>query len=353
MPDIDAYSAVLRLPHDARRKFLARKLARFATAQVVAPGIPGMSHWTAGQYMAIFRCRHANGTEEAVRCPRGAIPGEPLSRSQALARHLALHQPPLPYFVQHEFLEQAVYAGQEWQPAFVMEWIEGVQLDRWVADRVAEGEGGALREMADRWAEMLALLQQTWVAHGDLHHENVLVTPLGELKLVDYDSVWIPELGNGPSPVVGLRGYAHPAHLRGEVVRCQHRFLDTFAGLVVYVSLRTLAEDPTLHGRFSRENLLLRDSDLAEAEKSELFAQLRSHPDAELAALACELTRLCRALGECNVSLRSILRLARRRGSFPQLTLPAIPDPAPRWTPNPPVAVSAPPDLFGTVEVGR
>ena len=43
-------------------------------------------------------------------------------------------------------------------------------------------------------------MQRAEFAHGDLQHGNVLVDQEGQLRLVDFDSVWIPQLQGQPAP---------------------------------------------------------------------------------------------------------------------------------------------------------
>ena len=97
---------------------------------------------------------------------------------------------------------------------------------------VSGSNTAALTTLAGRWRELVALLQRSEFAHGDLQHGNVMVDQEGRLRLVDFDGVWIPQLsGQSPPSEFGHPNYQHPLHHHWD------RWLDTFSALVIYLSL--------------------------------------------------------------------------------------------------------------------
>jgi hypothetical protein len=93
---------------------------------------------------------------------------------------------------------------------------------------------------------MIKTLQQASVAHGDLQHGNVFVVG-EELRLVDYDGMYVPSLTGKTSHEIGHRNYQHPH-------RTERDFgphLDTFSAWVIYASLIVPAIDSTLWHRFA------------------------------------------------------------------------------------------------------
>src|SRR5690606_14666238 len=91
------------------------------------------------------------------------------------------------------------------------------------------------------------------------------------LRLVDYDTAYVPALRGRRSPEIGHRNYQHPD--RGE----DHfgPYLDHFAGLVVYTALRACAVRPGLWDAYDTgENLLFRASDFYDPAQSPLFEAL-------------------------------------------------------------------------------
>jgi Predicted unusual protein kinase len=81
-----------------------------------------------------------------------------------------------------------------------MDWIDGRTLNEYVDFLVAGSNAAALTTLAGRWRELVALLQRSEFAHGDLQHGNVMVDQDGQLRLVDFDGVWIPQLPGSRRP---------------------------------------------------------------------------------------------------------------------------------------------------------
>jgi len=140
------------------------------------------------------------------------------------------------------------------------------------------------------------------------------------LRLVDYDTMYVPALKGRPSAEVGHRNYQHPDRTDADFFDT----LDRFAGLVVYTALRACALQPDLWDRYNTgENLLFRDSDFYAPAQSSLFEDLAdlnpiSHlVDALRTACYVEPTSVPSLpqvkAGQVDVSASPIRRLRRNR----------------------------------------
>jgi len=79
------------------------------------------------------------------------------------------------------------------------------------------------------------------IAHGDLQHGNIIMCN-HELRLVDYDGMYVPAMKNFMASELGHPNYQHPA-------RAPHHFgpyLDNFSAWVIYASIKALQVDPLL-----------------------------------------------------------------------------------------------------------
>ena len=106
-----------------------------------------------------------------------------------------------------------------------------------------EGNGEAVGFIADRWLDAVKELADASIAHGDLQHGNVMVTPGNEIKLVDYDCMCVPALVGRRNLEVGVEPYQHPQRNAKTLLSLD---LDHFSAMVIYVALRALSVEPQL-----------------------------------------------------------------------------------------------------------
>ena len=277
-PTPGEYQEAVQFPETAFRD----PALRVATPDVSALGLPTA---ITGAFAVVFSLRG--------RTERWAVKGfltevrDQAQRYAAISEALAALD--LPAAVLFDYQPQGFLVGGRALPLLKMEWVEGEGLNRFAERHL--GQPDVLLGLAARWADLLESLERAGIAHGDLQHGNVLVAEGGRaLRLVDYDTMYVPALKGKLSPEVGHRNYQHPD-------RSERDFgprLDRFSGLVVYTALRALAARPALWGRYDTgENLLFRAADFYDPAASALFEELASMPDVR--ALADALHRACYA----------------------------------------------------------
>lgn len=200
--------------------------------------------------------------------------------------------------VDFEYRDASVRAAghAEWFPLILMEWVQGETLDHWVGARCLEGNREALAAAAARWIDLVAELEQASIVHGDLQHANVMVTPHGDLKLVDYDGMCVPSLVGRRNLEVGVKPYQHPDRNEQTLLTLT---LDRFSAMVIYVALRALAADPTLWSTYVAapryDKLLFRPDDFQFAEASPLVGELMRSPDPDVPDLVEQLIHMARS----------------------------------------------------------
>lgn len=259
----------------------------------IATWHPDYLHWANGAFAYVYRCETPNGVF-ALRCLRSAPPADLADRYMAYSRYFLSN--PSPYIVDSDFIPEAVFVATQWFPAFTMAWVEGETLTEAV-DRLARKEDKAeLKRLADGFDRMMADLRRLGVAHGDLHPDNVMVdAKTGQIRLVDYDTLFVPELAGRSCNILGCQGYVHPGYFQaGAARRPYDARMDEFGALVISLSLRALAHEPFLHRTFTQENLLLPSDALENPEKAQEFEVLDKLSDAKVRDLAQKLREECR-----------------------------------------------------------
>ncbi|MDQ3816979.1 MAG: hypothetical protein M3362_04720 [Acidobacteriota bacterium] len=237
----------------------------------------GLPRPISGGFASVYKVR-CGKRDWAVRCFLREFLDQQ-QRYEAISKHLAISK--LPYAVGFNFLSQGIKVKGTWYPILKMEWVQGELLHKYIKKNLSNP--AALLDLANRWVVMIKALQAANMAHGDLQHGNVLVVN-GELRLIDYDGMYVPSLAGQFSHEVGHRNYQHPQ-------RTEFDFgptIDNFAAWVIYVSLLALSFDPSLWDRVKGgdEYLLFRRDDFEEPFASETLKLLSNHPDQRLDTLA-------------------------------------------------------------------
>jgi hypothetical protein len=166
--------------------------------------------------------------------------------------------------------EEGIAVGERRYPIVSMEWVEGDLLPAYISKHLEAP--AVLERLAGAWVELVRDLHGMGMAHGDLQHGNVLVTGAGELKLIDYDGMFVPAFAGEPSSELGHPNYQHPCR----ETRHFGPQLDNFAAWVVYLSIAAVAHDRTAWEslRFGDECLAFRHADYVRPSASDAFARL-------------------------------------------------------------------------------
>jgi len=244
----------------------------------------GLPRVASGNFNSVYEMR-CGSQRIAVRCMLRNF-SDQQRRYDLVSRHLEGLS--LPSLVEFSYLAQGIRVRGHWHPVVKMEWVEGVPLHLYVEQNLHNA--GALRKLAARWRGLVNSLRGSHLAHGDLQHGNALVTPSGELKLVDYDAMFVPALHGECSNEIGHSNYQHPKRNGSDF----DERLDAFAALVIYVSLQAVAGAPELWSSYHNgDNLLFKKSDFLDPSGSHLFQQLLRSPEPTVVLLTRILRDAC------------------------------------------------------------
>ncbi|MFJ6676098.1 hypothetical protein ACIQMJ_33780 [Actinosynnema sp. NPDC091369] len=233
-----------------------------------------------GNFASVFSLTVADGTRYAIKCFTREAP-EQATRYRAVGAHLAGLDDD--WTVGFDYLDQGILVDGVRHPVLRMEWVEAVNLLRWLDRHVDDSR--AVAGMAERFAHLVDRLAAAGVGHGDLQHGNLLVTADGSLKLVDYDGMYVPALAGLPAAETGHRNYQSPDRTAADF----GPEVDRFSSWVIYLSLVAFATDPALWRQLrdeDAEHLVLAEPDFADPAGSFRLATLTGHPDARLRGLA-------------------------------------------------------------------
>ena len=243
-----------------------------------------------GGFSSVFPLTVGSNTF-ALRCWIRDI-GDTETRYQEISNYLK--QRNLSYFVDFEFVPEGMLVnGTRW-PITRMEWAEGETLCEFIKTNLHDSE--VLRNAASEFAKMVQTLHSHKISHGDLQDGNILLRRIDsnvEIKLIDYDSLFVPALRGYPDNICGIAEYQHPKRMTGSGTANEK--VDYFSELVIYLTLIALAENSDLWNQFGQREeraLLFVAEDFKTPTHSSVFQELEKlSPDVRI--LASKLKEFC------------------------------------------------------------
>ena len=224
-------------------------------------------HYTGG--FAVAFPFMVNGEEWAFRCWSADI-GNVENRLRTLSKELSNQN--LPYFCDFTYEAEGITINGEIFPTTRMRWIDGQTIKDYLCNN--KDDSYKIKQLADSFLTMCNELHKRKIAHGDLQHGNILVDGRGNLFLIDYDSVYSPALKGVDDIISGLADYQHPK--RKDNKNASEK-LDYFSELIIYLSIRAIAEAPSLVDKYKVEDadrLLFSKEDYLDLKNSAIYADI-------------------------------------------------------------------------------
>src|SRR5262245_29267834 len=278
-PSFEEYTDALRLPPGT---VFQDPLLAAGSVRRSAVGVPFAR---SGNFALTYEVA-VNGARYAVRCFHKEA--DSLDRRyHAISRKLRAVASP--YFVDFEFQRAGIRTESGQYPIVRMAWAEGCSLAQFVSEH--RDDPGTLLALRETLRDLGRHLEANDIGHGDIQPGNIVVNSATDLKLIDYDGMYVPEHEPWGSTVLGQRNFQHPGrswlHFNERVDRFSFALLD--------VLLQALAMQPALWELTGSDEagIILRASDFADPAASTAFGVL-----AELDGVgvrARQLAALCRA----------------------------------------------------------
>lgn len=232
-PSLDEYHALIQHP----RSFFVDKDLQAHSVETNRMGLPhGLSGGFAMTYALL-----SGRSKVAIRCFKQEVPQRERVYKLIDAQ---LKKIDSPYFVDFEYQPKGLRYKNGFLPCLKMEWVEGDTLSVHLSKR--GNDRYAFDKLRAQFSELQIHLEQNGIAHGDIQADNVIVTPTGGLKLIDYDGMFVKGLTVSDASECGLPNYQHPE-------RSLLHFgatMDRFSFALLDLTFAALGEDPSLRARF-------------------------------------------------------------------------------------------------------
>jgi hypothetical protein len=197
--------------------------------------------------------------------------GENKDRYLAISKYISNSK--LPYFADFIYDERGLLVNGVLMDTIRMEWLDGILLKDYIEKHL--NDKTKLEQLANNFLEMSKTLKENKISHGDLQEGNILVDDLGKIKLVDYDSICIPEIEGQSEFVTGLKGYQHPSRFKNSKTSLK---ADYFSELIIYISILGIASKPELWYKYQVKDtqyLLFNEKDIESIEFSNIYSDLK------------------------------------------------------------------------------
>ncbi len=222
-----------------------------------------------GNFGTVFRMNF-DGKKSALKCFTRAAP-DLAERYFYISWYLS--QVKLPFLMNFRYYTEAVRTLQkpnEYFPVLLMDWSEGMPLNTFISINLKNTK--IMTSLANNFLRASIEMQKVHVSHGDLSGDNILVTPDGNIRLIDYDGFYVPPLKGKKSNEKGHENFQHPS--RGDEF---NERIDNFSVLVIYLSILAVSVNPKLweYNGGDQDRLLFKTSDFTSPDKSRLISDLR------------------------------------------------------------------------------
>lgn len=222
-----------------------------------------------GGFNMVFQLEHQN-KKWAFRVWHVPM-GEHTDRYRKISKYLS--EKKLPYFADFIYDENGILVNGNLLDTIRMEWLEGKLLKEYLEENL--GNKNKLTKLANDFLEMCKTLRENKISHGDLQEGNILIDRNGNIKLVDYDSICIPEIEGQKELVTGLKGYQHPSRFKAGKASLK---ADYFSELVIYLSILALSENSNLWNKYQVKDtqyLLFTETDFEDFANAEIYNDLQ------------------------------------------------------------------------------
>jgi hypothetical protein len=226
-----------------------------------------------GAFAAVFK-GSLHGIDYAIRCFLSAE-DETINHYKNICSYLSSIE--ASWKTQCEFIENELIINGNSYPILKMEWLNGVQINQFVSNHLSDNI--ILTELQEKLIEMSKDLEKHKIGHGDIQCGNIIITGTStsiQIKLIDYDGMYVPSLANKKSIEKGRSEFQHPK-------RTIYDFspeMDRFSFWVIITALEALKIDKTLwrevmQGGFNTlDNFLFTIQDFLNPNQSALFKRL-------------------------------------------------------------------------------
>lgn len=188
------------------------------------------------------------------------------------------------------------FMDEEYYPVILMDWIDGPSFTEYL-DLIID-DASLISKLQQQLVSLSRELESNGIGHGNLNMKHIRFVRQADdavLKLIDYDSMFIPPFREKDSFSVGTSGFQHSVRLTSDFSET----IDRFSIWVFITALEAFKTDPSLwknsreNGFNKEEQILFTYRDIAFSQQSAMFQMLRIYNSAALNFYCDKLIAFC------------------------------------------------------------
>jgi hypothetical protein len=188
------------------------------------------------------------------------------------------------------------FLDEEYYPVVKMDWVDGYSLGEYIDLTITKPV--LLGQLQSKLVALSRSLEEQRVAHGNLNLNHIRLKTEGSdhvIKLIDYDSMFVPSLQEKDSLSAGTSSFQHPMRLSSDF----NETIDRFSIWVLVTALEAFKLDPSLwtraeqYGYDKSKQVLFNYRDLAFPQQSRALQILKKYNNDALNYYAEKLVSFC------------------------------------------------------------
>jgi|GEM_PF-2788608 putative membrane protein len=257
-------SVILRLPH--QYNFVPNKIKPIK-----------IYSYGSGAMAGVFKVE-GMGKQYALRVFLNGGNPQNINRVMDIAKHLG--DISSDFLCKYQLYQNGIVIKDHPFPVILMEWVNGKKLNEYVDTILHQND--KISELQFHLVKLNESMEKNQMAHGDIQSGNVLVEEKGgagiQLKLVDYDAMFLPELSGQKAIEIGHSSFQHPKRDKS----VYNAEMDRFSFWLILTALEAIKFDKNLWskdinlGFNDGDNFLFRAKDLQNPNVSPLVKKLRN-----------------------------------------------------------------------------
>nr|WP_314802806.1 PEGA domain-containing protein [uncultured Capnocytophaga sp.] len=234
-------------------------------------------NYGSGAFAGVFKVKNTStGIEYALRCFLNGGNLQNINRSFQIAEYIS--QLEVSFLCKCKSFSEGINIKGTYYPVILMEWIQGKKLNDYVSSILDNSI--KINLLQEKLVNLSHNLETLNIAHGDIQSGNILVQEIDEdiqLKLVDYDPMFIPTLQGKMANELGHSSFQHPKRSKKDY----DAHIDRFSFWLLLTAIEAIKYDKTLwnkdlNGGFNDEdNFLFKAQDLQYPRNSALVRRLK------------------------------------------------------------------------------